>query len=94
MVKLTVYDPFQKNHLLFFLLNSSPLEALSMKLENRFNTNWLPSIANWSVELINGSTKNSYNGKNSMLSGASVVISPSDKLNFEFFTNSPMGGSK
>ena len=46
--------------------------------------NWLPSPANWSVELINGTSKNSLNGKNSMLSGARVVISPSEKLNFEF----------
>ena len=29
------------------------------------------------------STKNSLNGKNSMLSGARVVISPNENLNFE-----------
>ena len=51
----------------------------------------MPSSANWSVELINGSTKNSYNGKNSMLSGARVVISPSEKLNFEFLQTAQWG---
>ena len=85
---------FSKKSSLILSSNSRPLEALSLKLENRFNSNWMPSTANWSVELINGSTKNSYNGKNSMLSGARVVISPSDKLNFELSTNSPMGRSK
>ena len=75
---------FSKKSSLILSSNSRPLEALSLKLENRFNTNWLPSGANWSVELINGSTKKSYNGKNSMLSGARVVINPSEKLNFEF----------
>jgi hypothetical protein len=75
---------FSEKSSLILSSNSRPLEALSLKLENRFNTNWLPSSANWSVELINGSTKNSYNGKNSMLSGARVIISPSEKLNFEF----------
>lgn len=44
----------------------------------------MPSPENWSVELINGTSKNSLNGKNSMLSGARVVISPSENLNFEF----------
>jgi hypothetical protein len=75
---------FSEKSSLILSSNSRPLEALYLKLENRFNTKWMPSTANWSFELINGSTKNSYNGKNSMLSGARVVISPSDKLDFEF----------
>ena len=54
---------FSEKSSLILSSNSRPLEALSLKLENRFNTNWLPSTTNWSVELINGSTKNSYNGK-------------------------------
>ena len=82
---------FSEKSSLILSSNSRPLEALSLKLENRFNTNWLPSSANWSVELINGSTKNSYNGKNSMLSGARVVISPSEKLNFEFLQTAQWG---
>jgi hypothetical protein len=75
---------FSKKSSLIISSNSKPLEAFSLKLDNKFNTNWLHSTANWSAELINGSTKNSYNGKNSMLSGTRVVISPSDKLDFEF----------
>ena len=75
---------FSKKSSLILSSNSRPLEAISINLKNKFNTQWLPSTANWSVELINGSTKNSLNGKNSMLSGARVVISPSKKLNFEF----------
>ena len=75
---------FSEKSSLILSSNSRPLEAISINLKNKFNTQWLPSTANWSVELINGSTKNSLNGKNSMLSGARVVISPSKKLNFEF----------
>jgi len=82
---------FSEKSSLILSSNSRPLEALSLKLENGFNINWLPSRANWSVELINGSTKNSYNGKNSMLSGARVVISPSDKLSFEFLQTAQWG---
>jgi hypothetical protein len=75
---------FSKKSSLILSSNSRPLEAISINLKDKFNTQWLPSAANWSVELINGSAKNSLNGKNSMLSGARVVISPSQKLNFEF----------
>ena len=82
---------FSKKSSLILSSNSKPLEALSLRLENKFNTNWLPSGANWSFELINGSTRNSYNGKNSILSGARVVISPSEKLNFEFLQSAQWG---
>ena len=82
---------FSEKSSLILSSNSRPLEALSLKLENRFNTNWLPSTANWSVELINGSTNNSYNGKNSMLTGARAVISPTEKLSFEFIQTSQWG---
>ena len=82
---------FSEKSSLILSSNSRPLEALSLKLENRFNTNWLPEKANWSVELINGSSKNSYNGKNSMLSGARVLISPHENLNFEFLQTSQWG---
>jgi len=75
---------FSKKSSLFLSANSRPLEALSLRLENKFNMNWLPTTANWSFELINASTKNSQNGKNSMLTGERIVISPSEKLNFEF----------
>ena len=35
---------FSKKSSLILSSNSRPLEALSLKLENRFNTNWLPSM--------------------------------------------------
>ena len=82
---------FSKKSSLILSSNSRPLEAISINLKNKFNTEWFPSTANWSVELINGSTKNSLNGKNSMLSGARVVISPSEKLNFEFLQTAQWG---
>jgi hypothetical protein len=82
---------FSKKSSLILSSNSRPLEALSLKLENKFNTNWLHSSANWSVEIINGSTRNSLNGENSMLSGARVVVSPSEKLNFEFLQTGQWG---
>ena len=82
---------FSKKSSLILSSNSKPLEALSLKLENKFNTNWLSEKANWSVELINSSNKNSYNGKNSMLTGARVVISPHENLNFEFLQTAQWG---
>ena len=82
---------FSKKSSLILSSNSRPLEAFSLKLENKFNTNWLPLNANWSIELINSSTKNSLNGKNSMLSGTRVIFSPSDKLNFEFLQTGQWG---
>ena len=82
---------FSKRSSLILSSNSRPLEALSLKLENKFNMNWLSSTANWSFELINGPTKNSLNGKNSMLTGARVVISPSEKLSFEFLQTAQWG---
>jgi len=82
---------FSEKSSLILSSNSRPLEALSLKLENRFNTNWLPSNANWSVELINGSTESSYDNKKSMLSGARVVISPHKNLNFEILQTAQWG---
>ena len=83
---------FSKKSSLILSSNSRPLETISLKLENKFNTRWLPSTANWSFELINASTQNSLNGKNSMLSGTRFIISPSKKLNFEFLHTSQWGG--
>jgi hypothetical protein len=82
---------FSKKSSLILSSNSRPLEALSLKLENKFNRNWLPSIANWSFEIINGSTKNSLNNKNSKLSGLRFVINPTEKLNFEFLQTGQWG---
>ena len=71
--------------------NSRPFEAISLKLKNRFNTNWLPSAASWSIELVNGPTKYSFNNKNSMFTGTRVIISPFEQLNFEFLQTAQWG---
>jgi hypothetical protein len=72
--------------------NSRPLEAISIKLEDKYNNHWFLSNTEWSVEAIYGYTKNSYNGKNSMLFGARAVIKPSDQLSFEILQTSQWGG--
>jgi len=82
---------FSKKSSLILSSNSRPLEAISLNLENKFVTNWFPSTLHWSLEIINGSTKNSLNGKNSMLSGTRITISPSEKLNFEFLQTAQWG---
>ncbi|MDC0121914.1 capsule assembly Wzi family protein [Amylibacter sp.] len=83
---------FSKKSSLILSSNSRPLEAVTINLKNKFNTQWLPPTANWSFELINGSSKSSYYGKNSMLSGARVVINPLENLNFEFLQTAQWGG--
>ena len=75
---------FSEKSSLILSSNSRPFEAISINLENKFDTKWFPSTANWSVELINGSTKNSLGDESSMLTGARVIISPTERLSFEF----------
>jgi hypothetical protein len=82
---------FSKKSSLILSSNSRPFVAISINLENKFDTKWLASPANWSVEIINGSTKNSLNGENSMLTGARVIINPSEQLNFEFIQTAQWG---
>jgi hypothetical protein len=82
---------FSKKSSLILSSNSRPLKAISLNFNNKFNKSWLPTTANWSVELINGSAKNSLNGNNSMLSGTRITISPSEKLNFEFLQTAQWG---
>jgi len=82
---------FSKKSSLILSSNSRPLKTISLNLENKFNTNWLPLNSNWSVEIINSSTKNSFNGNNSILTGARVIIRPSEQLNFEFIKTAQWG---
>ena len=74
---------FSKKSSLILSSNSRPLEAISINLENKFNTKWLPSTSNWSVELVNGITKNTFNSESSMLTGARIILSPIERLSFE-----------
>ncbi|MDA9355475.1 capsule assembly Wzi family protein, partial [Amylibacter sp.] len=82
---------FSKKSSLILSSNSRPLEAISMNLKNKFDTKWLPSTTNWSMEIINGTTKNSLEGENSMLTGARVIISPTEKLSFELLQTTQWG---
>jgi hypothetical protein len=82
---------FSKKSSLILSSNSKPLESISINLKNKFNTKWLPPTANWSVELVNGPTKNTLNGENSMLTGARIVITPTEKLSFEFLKTAQWG---
>ncbi|MDB2537321.1 capsule assembly Wzi family protein [Amylibacter sp.] len=82
---------FSKKSSLILSSNSRPIDAISINLEDKFNMKWLPSRANWSFELINGSTKNLFNGENSMLTGSRVIISPTEKLSFEFLQTTQWG---
>jgi len=82
---------FSEKSSLILSSNSRSLEAISINLKNEFNTKWLPYTANWSVELINGSTKNSFNGENSVLTGARAIISPYENLKFEFLQTAQWG---
>jgi len=82
---------FSKKSSLILSSNSRPLEAISIKLEDKFNMNFLTSAANWSVEIINGTAKNSLEGENSSLTGARVIISPTEKLSFEFLQTAQWG---
>ena len=82
---------FSKKSSLILSSNSRPLEAISVNLKNKFNTQWLSSSAYWSIEIINGSTKSSYKNKNSMLSGTRITISPSQRLNFELIQTGQWG---
>jgi hypothetical protein len=82
---------FSKKSSLILSSNGRPLEAISINLKNEFNMKWLPSTANWSIELVNGSTNNSLEGENSVLTGARAIISPHENLNFEFLQTAQWG---
>ena len=83
---------FSEKSSLILSSNSRPIEAISIKLEDKFYNQWFPSNTKWSIETIYGSTRNSYNGKNSMLFGARAVINPSERLSFEILQTSQWGG--
>ena len=73
---------FSDNTSLILSNNARPSESIYLRLENRFGYDWLPSKANWSLEVFNGFTKGSLNGKKSMLLGMRAILSPVEGLNF------------
>ena len=79
---------FSDNSSLILSSNARPINSVFAKLENNFNLDFLPQSSRWSVEAFNGSTKGSKGGKNSMLFGTRITISPSDRLNFELLQTS------
>jgi hypothetical protein len=73
--------------------NARPSESIYLKLENKFGYNWLPSKADWSLEVFNGFTEDSLNGNNSMLLGLRAILSPVEGLDFELVQTSQWGGN-
>ena len=72
--------------------NARPVNSIYLKLEDKFETNWLPKNSNWSFEVFNGFTNGSLNNTDSMLLGARAILSPIAGLNFELVQTSQWGG--
>ena len=72
--------------------NARPAKSIYLKLKDTFDSNWLPSGANWTFDVFNGYTEGSLNDTKSMLLGIRAVISPTQRLNFEFLQTSQWGG--
>ena len=72
--------------------NARPSESMYIKLENRLGYDWLPSRANWSIEIFNGFNEDSLNGSKSMLLGIRTILSPFEGLKFELAQTSQWGG--
>ena len=74
--------------------NARPLEAVSLNLKNKFNVNWLPKVSSWSLDIFNGSNKQSKKGKDSMLFGSRLIITPFKNFDFELIQTSQYGGDE
>jgi hypothetical protein len=85
---------FSDNTSLILSNNARPSESIYLKLENRFGYDWLPSKANWSLEVFNGFTDGSLNGSKSMLLGVRAILSPVEALDFELIQSSQWGGNE
>ena len=48
---------FSENTSLILSHNARPSKSIYLKLENRFGYDWLPSKANWSLEVLMGSPR-------------------------------------
>jgi hypothetical protein len=85
---------FSDNTSLILSNNARPSESIYLKLENRFGYDWLPSKANWSLEVFNGFTEGSLSSGKSMLLGVRAILSPVEGLDFELIQTSQWGGNK
>tara|TARA_B110000977_G_scaffold187774_1_gene255221 strand:+ start:121 stop:1353 length:1233 start_codon:yes stop_codon:yes gene_type:complete len=83
---------FSDNTSLILSNNARPPETIYLKLENKFGYNWMPSKANWSLEVFNGFTDGSLNDSKSMLLGLRAILSPVEGLQFELIQTSQWGG--
>jgi hypothetical protein len=83
---------FSDNTSLILSNNARPSESIYLKLENKFRYDWLPSKANWSLEVFNGFTEGSLNNSKSMLLGMRATLSPIENLDFELVQTSQWGG--
>ena len=72
--------------------NARPTKSIYLKLKNRFGYDWLPSKANWSLEVFNGFAEGSLNETKSLLLGARIILSPFEGLDFELVQTSQWGG--
>ena len=85
---------FSNNTSLILSNNARPSESIYLKLDNRFGYDWLPSKANWSLEVFNGFTEGSLNSGKSMLLGVRAILSPVEGLDFELIQTSQWGGNE
>ena len=83
---------FSNNASLILSQNARPAESIYLKLENKFQYDWLPSEANWSFEAFNGFTEGSLNNAKSMISGVRAILTPVEGLSFELVQTSQWGG--
>jgi hypothetical protein len=90
--KIDRHWSFSNNTSLILSNNARPSESIYLKLENRFGYNWLPSKANWSLEVFNGITEGSLKSNKSMLLGMRAILTPIEGLDFELVQTSQWGG--
>ena len=72
--------------------NARPFKSIYLNLKDGFEYSWMPSKANWSLEVFNGFTNNSFNNGESMLTGIRTILSPIKGLDFELVQVSQWGG--
>jgi len=84
---------FSDNTSLVLSNNARPIASIYLKLKNKFGYDWLPSKANWSLDVFNGLTEGSLNGSKSMLLGLRAILSPVEGLDFELIQTSQWGGN-
>ncbi|MDA9277887.1 capsule assembly Wzi family protein [Amylibacter sp.] len=83
---------FSDNTSLILTQNARPTQSIYLKLENKFNYDWLPSEANWSFESFNGINEGALNNTNSILTGFRAILTPVKDLQFELVQTSQWGG--